>query len=138
MAKTKSNTKVNTIGETKVSTAVVSVDPIVVDPRVMMGQNRHMSNRPIATRSVPIRQERSARSIGKMLRSCEVDGVSLNNTTLLQRQYDDSRGYVDPASDIHTDKHLLMDALMRKRMTTGTDGATSKVPESLAPTQNAE
>lgn len=104
-----------------------------------LGTNRHLSHRPSATRDIPPRQERASRSIGKMLHSFSVDGVSLSNSGLLQRQYDDARGAVDPASDIHTDKHLLMDALMRRNMTTGTSGASSTTePNSVDPSQNAE
>ena len=50
----------------------------------------------------------------KMLVSMQIDGISIENAPLLQRQYDEEFGDVDPASDIHTDVHLLQDALMRK------------------------
>lgn len=51
--------------------------------------------------------------LSKQLVGAQLDGVSLNNSSLLQRQYDEEFGVVDPASDIHTDAHLLQDALMR-------------------------
>lgn len=54
-----------------------------------------------------------AEPLGRVLVGQQVDGVSLNNGSLLNRQYDDEFGKVDPASDIHTDPHLLQDALMR-------------------------
>lgn len=54
-----------------------------------------------------------AEPLGRVLVGQQVDGVSLNNGSLLNRQYDDEFGKVDPASDIHTDPHLLHDALMR-------------------------
>lgn len=50
----------------------------------------------------------------KMLVSAQIDGVSIENAPLLQRQYDEEFGQVDPASDIHTDVHVLQDALMRQ------------------------
>lgn len=51
--------------------------------------------------------------LSKQLVGAQLDGVSLNNSSLLQRQYDEEFGVVDPASDIHTDAHLLQDALIR-------------------------
>lgn len=61
-------------------------------------------------------QEFSAVPLFKQLVGAQIDGVSLDNATLLQRQYDDEFGVVDPASDIHTDPHLLTDALMRREL----------------------
>lgn len=55
-----------------------------------------------------------ATPLHKMLVSAQIDGVSIENAPLLQRQYDDEFGQVDPASDIHTDVHLLQDSLMRQ------------------------
>lgn len=54
-----------------------------------------------------------AEPLGRVLVGQQVDGVSLNNGSLLNRQYDEEFGKVDPACDIHTDSHLLQDALMR-------------------------
>lgn len=51
--------------------------------------------------------------LGRQLVGQQLDGVNLSNGSLLSRQYDDEFGKVDPASDIHTDHHLLQDALMR-------------------------
>lgn len=51
--------------------------------------------------------------LGRQLVGQQLDGVNLSNGSLLNRQYDDEFGKVDPASDIHTDHHLLQDALMR-------------------------
>lgn len=59
-------------------------------------------------------QEFTAVPLHKQLVGAQIDGVSLDNATLLQRQYDDEFGVIDPASDIHTDPHLLTDALMRR------------------------
>lgn len=56
---------------------------------------------------------RFAEPLGRTLVGQQVDGVNLNTGSLLSRQYDDEFGRVDPASDIHTDPHLLQDALMR-------------------------
>lgn len=61
-------------------------------------------------------QEFTAVPLHKQLVGAQVDGVSLDNATLLQRQYDDEFGVVDPASDIHTDPHMLQDALMRREL----------------------
>ena len=61
-------------------------------------------------------QEFTAVPLHKQLVGAQIDGVSLNNTTLLQREYDDEFGVVDPASDIHTDPHMLQDALMRREL----------------------
>lgn len=54
-----------------------------------------------------------AEPLSRTLVGQQVDGVNLNPGSLLSRQYDDEFGKVDPASDIHTDSHLLQDALMR-------------------------
>ncbi len=51
--------------------------------------------------------------LGRQLVGQQLDGVNLSNGSLLNRQYDDEFGVVDPASDIHTDHHMLQDALMR-------------------------
>lgn len=51
--------------------------------------------------------------LGRQLVGQQLDGVNLANGSLLNRQYDNEFGNVDPASDIHTDQHLLQDALMR-------------------------
>lgn len=58
--------------------------------------------------------ERPARGLGKILASDMADGVKLNSGSLLHGQHDEKFGVVDPASDIHTDKHLLADALLRR------------------------
>lgn len=106
----------------------VNVDDQVVDVNKIMGVNPHIIKRSMSERESPTTFNRSAVSLGKMLHSFQVDGVSLNNTTLLSRQYDDEYGLVDPASDIHTDPHLLMDALMRRGQTTG-QGASKTTKE---------
>ena len=106
----------------------VNVDDKVVDVNKLMGVNPHIVHRPTSERECPSTFNRSAVSLGKMLHSYQIDGVSLNSTTLLSRQYDDDYGSVDPASDIHTDPHLLMDALMRRGNTTG-QGASSTTTE---------
>lgn len=90
-----------------------------LDGNAMMGVNPYLNQRPHSQRSANPEFERPCRSIGKMLHSFSVDGVAINGSTLLHRQYDESKGAVDPASDIHTDPHLLQDALMRRKMTTG-------------------
>lgn len=59
------------------------------------------------------RMTQFAEPLGRTLVGQQVDGVNLNPGSLLSRQYDDEFGKVDPASDIHTDPHLLQDALMR-------------------------
>lgn len=51
--------------------------------------------------------------LGRQLVGQQLDGVNLSNGSLLNRQYDDEFGVVDPASDIHTDHHVLQDAMMR-------------------------
>lgn len=61
-------------------------------------------------------QQFTAVPLHKSLVGAQIDGVSLDHSTLLQRQYDDEFGVVDPASDIHTDPHLLQDALMRREL----------------------
>ena len=66
----------------------------------------------------PIREqskclEKPAIPLGKMIVSAQIDGSSLNNTTLLSRQYDDAFGSVDPLSDIHTDPDLFRSEMIR-------------------------
>jgi hypothetical protein len=58
----------------------------------------------------------SAVPLFKQLVGAQRDGVSVDSASLLQRQYDDEFGVVDPASDIHSDPHLLQDALIRRTM----------------------
>lgn len=60
---------------------------------------------------------RFAEPLGRTLVGQQIDGVNLNPGSLLSRQYDDEFGKVDPAADIHTDSHLLQDALMRSYRT---------------------
>lgn len=62
------------------------------------------------------RMSQFAEPLGRTLVGQQLDGVNLNPGSLLSRQYDDEFGKVDPASDIHTDSHLLQDALMRNYM----------------------
>lgn len=66
-------------------------------------------------------QPRPACTMGRKLHNAMVDGVRLGASSLLAGQFDDRFGEIDPASDIHTDKHLLADALMRR------DAKASKV-----------
>lgn len=66
-------------------------------------------------------QPRPACTMGRKLHNAMVDGVRLGASSLLAGQFDDRFGEIDPASDIHTDKHLLADALMRR------DAQSSKV-----------
>lgn len=73
-----------------------------------------MVNRPIdIERPEVARMTRFAEPLGRTLVGQQVDGVNLNPGSLLSRQYDDEFGKVDPSSDIHTDPHLLQDAMMR-------------------------
>lgn len=88
------------------------------------GVNPFIRKRSIAHRDCNEEFTRPCRSIGKMLHSFSVDGVSTAGNSLLSRQYDDAKGAVDPASDIHTDPHLLRDSLMRKHMSSGTPKPT--------------
>lgn len=79
---------------------------------------------------IPVRPEEQkltffAEPLGRQLVGQQVDGVNLNNASLLSRQYDDEFGVVDPASDIHTDALLLQDALMRDYRTGLTNKQTS-------------
>ena len=64
-------------------------------------------------RNEPEKLTFSAVPLSKQLVGAQLDGVSINSSSLLQRQYDESFGEIDPASDIHTDVHLLQDALIR-------------------------
>ena len=63
-----------------------------------------------------VQQTTCAVPLFKQLVGAQIDGVSVNSSSLLQRQYDDDFGVVDPASDIHTDSHLLADSLMRRSL----------------------
>lgn len=73
-----------------------------------------MVNRPIDIERPEVSMmTRFAEPLGRTLVGQQVDGVNLNPGSLLSRQYDDEFGKVDPASDIHTDPHLLQDAMMR-------------------------
>ena len=63
-----------------------------------------------------VQQTTCAVPLFKQLVGAQIDGVSVNSSSLLQRQYDDDFGGVDPASDIHTDSHLLADSLMRRSL----------------------
>lgn len=63
-----------------------------------------------------VEQTTCAVPLFKQLVGAQIDGVSVNNSSLLQRQYDEEFGVVDPASDIHTDSHILADALMRRSL----------------------
>lgn len=56
---------------------------------------------------------RPARRLGRLIRNEMIDGVRSNAARLLQNQYDDAFGAVDPLSNIHTDRFELADALMR-------------------------
>lgn len=64
-------------------------------------------------RPIVPKMTRFAEPLGRTLVGQQIDGVNLNPGSLLSRQYDDEFGRVDPAADIHTDPHLLQDALMR-------------------------
>lgn len=68
--------------------------------------------------------------LGRQLVGQQLDGVNLNNGSLLNRQFDDEFGVVDPACDIHTDTHMLQDALMR-----GYRESLSKEPPKSADTE---
>ncbi|MBR4870612.1 MAG: hypothetical protein IKU96_00410 [Alistipes sp.] len=57
---------------------------------------------------------RPARRIGQMLALQQVDGVDGALNTLFKGQYDETFGNIDPATDIHTDPHLLSDRIMRE------------------------
>lgn len=63
--------------------------------------------------NVTERVYRPARRLGRLIRNEMIDGVKSNAARLLQNQYDDTYGTVDPLSDIHTDRFELADALMR-------------------------
>lgn len=96
----------------------------ILSGTAMSGVNPYIHKRSIAHRDCNDEFTRPCRSIGKMLHSFSVDGVSTAGNSLLSRQYDDAKGAVDPASDIHTDPHLLRDALMRRHMSSGTPQST--------------
>lgn len=68
----------------------------------------------LATDDSKPKMEQFATPLYKMLVSAQLDGVSIESSSLLQRQYDEEFGVVDPASDIHTDVHLFSDALIRQ------------------------
>lgn len=96
----------------------------------LSGVNPYIRKRSIAHRDYNEEFTRPCRSIGKMLHSFSVDGVSTAGSSLLSRQYDEAKGPVDPASDIHTDPHLLRDALMRRHMSSGTPNNNEQISSS--------
>lgn len=74
-------------------------------------------NRPIAV-AVPANElpkvvERPGHCIGRLLALQQLDGVDGSTHQLFKGQFDEQFGDVDPASNIHVDRHLLQDALMR-------------------------
>lgn len=56
---------------------------------------------------------RPAKLIGRLLALQQVDGVDGSTSSLLSQQFDEAFGEVDPASDIHTERNLFRDQLMR-------------------------
>lgn len=82
----------------------------------LLSTPRNCSNGVKPSRDYPEVLERPATTMGKLLASQCVDGVRLGVNTLLRGQFDDKFGEVDPMSDIHSDRHLLADAVMRSDM----------------------
>ena len=58
--------------------------------------------------------ERPGHCIGRLLALQQTDGVDGSTNQLFRGQFDDAFGIIDPACDIHTDRHILQDALLRK------------------------
>lgn len=69
---------------------------------------------PVSDTELPKTIERPGQCIGRLLALQQLDGVDGSTHQLFKGQYDDAFGTLDPASDIHTDRHLLQDALMKK------------------------
>lgn len=56
---------------------------------------------------------RPARRIGVLIARQQLDGVDGLVNNLFKGQYDDEFGVVDPATNVHSDKHIFQDALLR-------------------------
>ena len=63
---------------------------------------------------VPKPIERPAYCIGRLLANDQTDSINPMSQNLFKGQYDEKFGDIDPACDIHTDKHDLADALLRR------------------------
>lgn len=87
-------------------TNIANINPLCGLP-IMCNRSTSVSRPPVD------KMTQFAEPLGRTLVGQQIDGVNLNPGSLLSRQYDDEFGRVDPASDIHTDPHLLQDALMR-------------------------
>lgn len=69
---------------------------------------------PVSDTELPLPIERPGHCIGRLLALQQLDGVDGSTNQLFKGQYDDAFGDLDPASDIHTDRHILQDALLNK------------------------
>ena len=79
----------------------------------LCGAPRRYRTKVAIDRDINPKLQQFAVPLGRQLVGQQLDGVNLNNGSLLNRQFDDEFGVVDPACDIHTDTHLLQDSLMR-------------------------
>lgn len=75
-------------------------------------------NKPIAV-AVPANElpkvvERPGYCIGRLLALQQLDGVDGSTHQLFKGQFDEKFGVVDPASNIHVDRHVLQDALIQR------------------------
>ena len=80
---------------------------------ILCGTPRRYRTKVAIDRDINPKLQQFAVPLGRQLVGQQLDGVNLNNGSLLNRQFDDEFGVVDPACDIHTDTHMLQDALMR-------------------------
>lgn len=60
--------------------------------------------------------ERPGHCIGRLLALQQLDGVDGSTNQLFKGQFDDAFGVVDPVTDIHTDRHILQDALIQRQI----------------------
>lgn len=86
---------------------------VAITSSTLCGTPRRYRTKVAIDRDINPKLQQFAVPLGRQLVGQQLDGVNLNNGSLLNRQYDDEFGIVDPACDIHTDTHMLQDALMR-------------------------
>lgn len=86
----------------------------IVNPTYVPKRMNRLKAVPVSDTELPKTIERPGQCIGRLLALQQLDGVDGSTHQLFKGQYDDAFGSFDPASDIHTDRHLLQDALMRR------------------------
>lgn len=87
---------------------------IIVNPTYVPKRMNRLKAVPVSDTVLPKTIERPGQCIGRLLALQQLEGVDGSTHQLFKGQYDDAFGSLDPATDIHIDRHLLQDALMKQ------------------------